>query len=199
MLTAQKREESLQDVPIAVQAYTGEQLRNLRIGKVADVTRLAPNMNISMQNPANRSINIRGVGTSDFFGAAPGSVGIYLDEVTMSSPYLTAVGLYDMERVEVLRGPQNSLFGRNTTGGAVNYISKKPEVGGDTDGYAQVTYGRYNLIEVEAAGSFNLSDTTAVRLAGKSFNRKESFADHAALPPSPCRTGPQLSGMVNSL
>ncbi len=124
VVTAQKREESLQDVPIAVQAYTGEQLRNLRIGKVADITRLAPNMTISMQNPANRSINIRGVGTSDFFGAAPGSVGIYLDEVTMSSPYLTAVGIYDMERVEVLRGPQNSLFGRNTTGGAVNYISR---------------------------------------------------------------------------
>lgn len=171
IVTAQKREESLQDVPIAMQAFTGEQLKNLRIVRVSDVTKLAPNMNISMQNPANRSINIRGIGTSDFFGAAPGSVGIYLDEVTMSSPYLTAVGLYDMERVEVLRGPQNSLFGRNTTGGAVNYISKKPEVGGNTDGYAQATYGRYNLIELEAAGSFSLSDTTAVRLAGKSFDR----------------------------
>jgi len=171
VVTAQKREESLQDVPIAMQAFTGEQLRNLRIGKVSDVTKLAPNMNISMQNPANRSINIRGIGTSDFFGAAPGSVGIYLDEVTMSSPYLTAVGLYDMERVEVLRGPQNSLFGRNTTGGAINYISNKPELGGDTDGYALATYGRYNLIELEAAGSFNLSDTTAVRLAGKSYDR----------------------------
>ncbi|MDX1406382.1 MAG: TonB-dependent receptor [Woeseiaceae bacterium] len=171
IVTAQKREESLQEVPIAMQAFTGEQIRDLRIGKISDVTKLVPNMNISMQNPANRSINIRGIGTSDFFGAAPGSVGIYLDEVTLSSPYLTAVGIYDMERIEVLRGPQNSLFGRNTTGGAVNYISRKPTPGGEPDGYASVSVGNYNLIELEAAASFNLSESAAVRFAGKSFDR----------------------------
>lgn len=171
VVTAQKRTENLQDVPIAMQAFTGEQLNKLGISRASDVIKLAPNMNISMQNPANRAINIRGIGTSDFFGAGAGSVGIYMDEVSMSSPYLTAVGLYDMERVEVLRGPQNSLFGRNTTGGAINYITNMPEVGGDTNGYARFTYGRYNRIELEAAGSFNLSDTVAVRFAGKSYDR----------------------------
>lgn len=171
IVTAQKREESLQDVPIAMQAFTGDQLSNLGIAKASDVTKLAPNMNISMQNPANKAINIRGIGTSDFFGAAPGSVGVYMDEVTMSSPYLTAVGIYDMERVEVLRGPQNSLFGRNTTGGAINYISRMPEVGGERDGYLRATYGRFDRIDVEAASSFQLSDTMAVRVAGKTYDR----------------------------
>ena len=72
----------------------------------------------------SQHIVIRGVGTNEFFGNAPSSVGTYMDEVTMNSSYMRTLGLFDMERVEVLRGPQNSLFGRNTTGGAVNYITE---------------------------------------------------------------------------
>ncbi len=171
VVTAQRREESLQDVPIAMQAFNGDQLSTLGIDSASDIIKLAPNLNLSAQNPANQAINIRGVGTNDFFGNAPGSVGIYMDDVIMSSPYLTAVGIYDMERVEILRGPQNSLFGRNTTGGAVNYISKLPEIGGDSDGYVRGTLGSYSHIGLEAAGSFQLSDTIALRLAGKSYDR----------------------------
>ncbi len=171
LVTAQKREESVQDIPISVQAFSGEEIRELGVVRVSEVTTLAPNMAISMQNPANQSIAIRGIGTSDFFGAAPGSVGVYMDEVTMSSPYLTALGLFDMERVEILRGPQNTLFGRNTTGGAVNFISKRPEVGGERDGFIDVTYGSYERIEVQTGASFQLGDTAAVRIAGKSYDR----------------------------
>ena len=171
IVTAQKREESLQDVPIAMQAFSGDEVNSLGISTASDVVDFAPNINLSGQNQANRAISIRGIGTSDFFAASPGSVGIYMDEVTMSSPYLTSVGLYDMERVEILRGPQNSLFGRNTTGGAINYISRMPDVGGDRDGFARVTYGRYNRIEVEAATSLQLGDTAAIRIAGKSYDR----------------------------
>ena len=75
---------------------------------------------------------IRGVGTNEFFGNAPSSVGMYMDEVTMNSSYMSTLGLFDMQRIEVLRGPQNSLFGRNTTGGAVNYITTLPVVGADS-------------------------------------------------------------------
>jgi iron complex outermembrane receptor protein len=171
IVTAQKREESVQDVPIALQAYTGEEISNLRITRASDITRLAPNLNLSTQNTASRQINIRGVGTSDFFGNSAGSVAITMDEITMSSSYLSSLGLYDLERVEILRGPQNSLFGRNTTGGAVNYISRMPVVGGDDDGYVGVTFGNFGLVELEAAKSFSLSDTVAVRLAGKSYDR----------------------------
>ncbi len=128
-MTAQKRSENVQNVPIAMQAYTGEQLRNAGVASITDMTQLAPNLNIVVQNSLSQHIVIRGVGTNEFFGNAPSSVGTYMDEVTMNSSYMSTLGLFDMERVEVLRGPQNSLFGRNTTGGAVNYITHQPQVG----------------------------------------------------------------------
>src|SRR5690242_3477306 len=151
IVTAQKRSENVQNVPIAMQAYTGEQLQNAGVGKITDITHLAPNLNVVVQNALSQHIVIRGVGTNEFFGNAPSSVGTYMDEVTMNSSYMSTLGLFDMERVEVLRGPQNSLFGRNTTGGAVNYITNQPKVGADTlDGYALATYGRHNLAEIES-------------------------------------------------
>ena len=115
----------------------------------------------------SQHIVIRGVGTNEFFGNAPSSVGTYMDEVTMNSSYMSTLALFDMERVEVLRGPQNSLFGRNTTGGAVNYITKKPVVGADkVDGDALLTYGNNNLAEVEGGVSIPTGSTAAIRVAG---------------------------------
>ncbi len=175
IVTAQKRAESVQDVPIAMQAYTGDDLNVLGVQTAVDVTKLSPNMMISTQNPVSQAINIRGVGTNDFFGNATGSVGIYMDEVTMSAPSLGGLGTFDLERVEVLRGPQNSLFGRNTTGGAVNFISNKPEVGGDLDGFFRAVYGSHNRIEVEAAASFQLGDSAAIRISGKTYDRDGNF------------------------
>ena len=171
IVTAQKREESLQEVPIAMQAFTGEMINNLGVSRIVDIVNHAPNINLSGQNHANRAIAIRGIGTSDFFAASPGSVGISIDDVTMSSPYLTNLGIYDIERVEILRGPQNALFGRNTTGGAINFLSKMPVVGGERDGFARLTYGDYNRIDIEAASNFQLGSTAALRIAGKSFDR----------------------------
>ena len=112
---------------------------------------MAPNLNVVVQNALSQHIVIRGVGTNEFFGNAPSSVGTYMDEVTMNSSYMSTLGLFDMERIEVLRGPQNSLFGRNTTGGAVNYISRMPQVGAESvDGDVVLTYGSHNLAEIEA-------------------------------------------------
>ncbi len=171
VVTAQKREQSLQDVPITMQAFSGEQMREMGVYRMSDVTELSPNVSISMQTAHNQSITIRGIGTSDVFASAPSSVGIYLDEVTMGAPFLTSMGIYDMKRVEILRGPQNTLFGRNTTGGAVNFISEKPEVGGGANGYLTATYGNFERIEFEGAYTFQLNDTMAFRLAGKSYDR----------------------------
>ena len=170
-VTAEKRTENLQDVPIAVQAYTGDQLRDAGVSKLTDVIKMAPNLNVVDQNALSQHIVIRGVGTNEFFGNAPSSVGVYMDEVTLNSSYMSTLSLFDMKRVEVLRGPQNSLFGRNTTGGAVNYISNMPEVGEGVSGYAVVTYGRHNLAEGEGAVSFPLGDTAAARVAGKIHHR----------------------------
>ncbi len=167
VVTAQKRAENVQDVPITMQAYTGDQLRNAGVNEITDIVKLAPNLNVVVQNSLSQHIVIRGVGTNEFFGNAPSSVGTYMDEVTMNSSYMSTLGLFDMERVEVLRGPQNSLFGRNTTGGAVNYISKMPKVGADKiDGDVSYTAGAHNLSELEGAVSFPLGSTAALRLAG---------------------------------
>lgn len=167
IVTAQKRAENVQNVPITMQAYTAQQLQNAGVSSITDVTQLAPNLNVVVQNALSQHIVIRGVGTNEFFGNAPSSVGTYMDEVTMNSSYMSTLGLFDMERVEVLRGPQNSLFGRNTTGGAVNYITHMPEVGADSaDGFALLTYGRHNLARLEAGVSIPLGEQAALRLAG---------------------------------
>ena len=104
-VTAQKREESLQDVPVTMQAFTGRQLERFQVQTLTGVVKLAPNLNVVVQNALSQHIMIRGVGTNEFFGNAPSSVGTYMDDVTMNSSYTSTLGLFDMERVEVLRGP----------------------------------------------------------------------------------------------
>jgi len=167
VVTAQKRTENVQEVPIAMQAYSGEALQKAGIGEITDIVKMAPNLNVVVQNALSQHIVIRGVGTNEFFGNAPSSVGTYMDEVTMNSSYMSTLGLFDMERIEVLRGPQNSLFGRNTTGGAVNYISRQPAVGAeDADGDVSLSYGNHNLMEIEAGVSMPLGSKAALRVAG---------------------------------
>jgi len=165
-VTAQKREQSVQDVPVAIYAFTGEQLERLNVQKITDITKLSPNVNVVVQNAMSQHIIIRGVGTNEFFGNAPSSVGVYMDDVTMNSSYMSTLGVFDLERVEVLRGPQNSLFGRNTTGGAVNYISRMPVVGEEANGYAQLMLGRYSTYEARAAATMPVGETAALRVAG---------------------------------
>jgi iron complex outermembrane recepter protein len=170
-VTAQKREESIQEVPVTMQAFTGAQLERFQVQSVTGVVKLAPNLNVVVQNALSQHIMIRGVGTNEFFGNAPSSVGTYMDDVTMNSSFTSTLGLLDMERVEVLRGPQNTLFGRNTTGGAVNYITKQPALGGGADGYASAIYGSHNLVDLEGASTFHLAEKAAARLAAKFRNR----------------------------
>jgi iron complex outermembrane receptor protein len=166
VVTAQKRAENVQNVPITMQAVSGEQLQEARVKQLTDIVQMAPNLNVVVQNSLSQHVVIRGVGTNEFFGNAPSSVGMYMDEVTMNSSYMSTLGMFDMERVEVLRGPQNSLFGRNTTGGAINYITRQPVVGGNLEGYALLTYGRDNLAEIEGAANLPMGSDMALRLAG---------------------------------
>jgi iron complex outermembrane receptor protein len=165
IVTAQKREQSLQDVPVTVQSFTGDELARYGVSQVTDVVKLAPNLNVVVQNAMSQHIVIRGVGTNEFFGNAPSSVGTYMDEVTMNSSYMSTLGLFDIERVEILRGPQNSLFGRNTTGGAINYISVLPVVGEELTGNVSATYGRHDLVDLTGGVSVPIGDRAALRLA----------------------------------
>ncbi len=175
VVTAQRRAESLQDVPIAVSALTGDDLDSLGVASAEEVLRLIPNAGTVPQGGAKQNFFIRGVGTADFHLNVVGAVGVFLDDSSLNSPFSVSFTTFDMERVEVLRGPQNTLFGRNTTGGAVNYISRKPSVEEGVNGYLQGGFGSYSQFDLEGAIGLPLGDDVAVRLAAVSNTRDGVF------------------------
>ena len=187
IVTAQKRAQSIQDVPITMQAFSGQQLREDAVKKVDDIIKMAPGLSLNYNNVSNSGITIRGVGTDNFHGNVNRAVGIYYDEAYMSTPYSGTLGVYDLDRVEILRGPQNTLFGRNTTGGAIRYITKKPEPGEPLSGYATGTYGRYDEVDFEGAVSVPMGKNVAARVAFQTVNRGGPFKNLA-----PGRVGERL-------
>lgn len=175
IVTAQKRAESAQDVPITMQALSAEELRDRGVASAADVIAALPNLTSNATSDINVGFTIRGVGTNNYHGNVSRAVGIYQDEVSMSTPFSGVLGVYDVERVEVLRGPQNTLFGRNTTGGAINYISRQPRPGEGFDGYLEATYGRYAQRDMQGAIGFDLGSSVAARLSFQTINRDGLF------------------------
>lgn len=170
LVTAQKREQSLQDVGIAVSAFTGDQMEQLGWDTADDVVAQAPGVTLVQPNgPSSFYINIRGVAQNDFSGDNQESpVAIYVDDVYVASPTGAGFQLFDFERVEILRGPQGTLFGRNATGGLVHYVSRKPSQ--DTEGYVSLTTGEFNQIDVEGALGGGITDTVSARLSFNSAN-----------------------------
>lgn len=170
VITAQKRTQSMQDVGIAVTAFTGDQLNQLGFDNAQQVTAMTPGVTTIQPNgPSSYYTNIRGVAQNDFSGDHQESpVAIYVDEVYISAASGAGFQLYDFERVEVLRGPQGTLFGRNATGGLVHYLTTKPSQ--ETSGYVDLTYADYDQIKVEGALGGALTDTISGRL---SFIRNE--------------------------
>ena len=175
VVTAQKRAESLQDVPIAINAMTGDDLDRMGVLTAEQVLKLVPNAGTIPQGGAKQNFFIRGVGTADFHLNVVGAVGVFLDDVSLNSPFSVSFNTFDMERVEVLRGPQNTLFGRNTTGGAVNYISRKPSVEEGVNGYVRGGLGSHTQLDLEGAVGFPLGDKAALRFAAVSNTRDGPF------------------------
>jgi iron complex outermembrane receptor protein len=166
VITATKRTGSIQDTPIAVSALSGTQLDDAGIKSSQELFGRIPSADITLNNGStNANIYIRGIGTKGVGVNAVSAVGVYADEVSLNSPIVNVLQLFDLERVEVLRGPQNTLYGRNTTGGAVNYISARPQVGEGLNGKASVTLGSYSQRDIEAALGADLGGNSAVRLA----------------------------------
>ena len=127
IVTAQKRAQSLQEVPVAVSAFSGEALQDHHVTDVTDLNQLAPSLQVKTDdNAANPKIFIRGVGLNDFNPNTASAVGLYTDGVYIGSPLAQMAQFFDIDRLEVLRGPQGTLYGRNTTGGAINVITRKP-------------------------------------------------------------------------
>ena len=172
MVTATKREQSSQDVGIAITAFTGDQMEKLGFENAQQVTAMAPGVHTIQPNgEANYAIAIRGVANSDFTTNVESPVALYVDEVYISQMSGAGFMLFDMERVEILRGPQGTLFGRNATGGLVHYITQKPREG--FDGYLKGTVGDYDQYKVEGAIGGG-SETLSARLSG-SYHENDGY------------------------
>jgi iron complex outermembrane receptor protein len=165
VVTAQRRSQSLQDVPVAVSAFTPQDLAAKQIQTTLDVPRLVPNM-VGTTNVGIGSANtyfIRGLGNTESIATFDPPVGTYVDDIYVSRQNANNFSFFDVERIEVLRGPQGTLFGRNTTGGAVNLILKKPadEIGG----YIEGSYGRFDDIRARASIDLPLSPTVLTKFS----------------------------------
>jgi iron complex outermembrane receptor protein len=177
LVTAQKREQNIQDVPIALDAVSRDAIIAQRISGPDDLIKMLPNLSLKTASAVNSGFAIRGVGTQNFHLTAQQAVGLYFDEVSQVTPFTSQLGLFDMERIEVLRGPQNTLFGRNTTGGAVNFITRRPDPVDGNNGYINVNLGNFGKIDGEGAVGFALGEHFAMRLAAQSQNRDGVFTD----------------------
>lgn len=167
VVTAQKRAEDVQDVPIAITALSSSTLEKQRVTDVTSLDNLVPGLRIAAADAAaNPKIFIRGAGLNDFNPTSSSGVGLYADGVYIGSPLAQFSTFYDLDRVEVLRGPQGTLYGRNTTGGAINVISKRPTF--SPEGYASVEAGNFGSVELNAAyGGPIVGDKLAFRIAGQ--------------------------------
>ncbi|MEZ5485983.1 MAG: TonB-dependent receptor [Lysobacteraceae bacterium] len=170
-VTARKREETLQEVPIAVSAFTPYELERLNINDIGDLDAQVPNLTIYAARGSNTTVTayIRGIGQADpLWGVDPG-VGIYLDDVYIARPQGALLDVFDVGRVEVLRGPQGTLYGKNTIGGAVKYVSR--DLPRELEGSASVTIGSYNQRDFKGSIGGALNDTVLFRAAVASMNR----------------------------
>ena len=171
IVTARKREESLQDVPISVTAVSGEKLEEMGVPDVVAIGQSMPNVTLEASRATNTTLTafIRGVGQQDPVAGFEGGVGIYLDDVYLARPQGTVFDIYDVERIEVLRGPQGTLYGRNTIGGAVRYITRR--LSDETELGLKVAVGEYSQIDVIATGSVAVTDTFRMGATVASFQR----------------------------
>lgn len=166
LVTAQKREESLQEVPISVSALAGDMFDQFDVTRTDDLEKVFANIGTNQNSSGNSGFSIRGVGTDNVHLSGQQSVGTYIDDVSMVSPFVGAIGVYDVDRVEVLRGPQNTLYGRNTTGGAVVWHTAQASPGDGTSGYLNLRVGNGGRTRAEGAASFDISDNFAGRISG---------------------------------
>ncbi len=196
VVTAQKRSERLQDVPVSISVLGSETLEAKGVSNVTALNNVAPGLRVSSGDAASSpKIFIRGVGLSDFNPNASSGVGIYVDGVYIGSPLAQMAGFYDLAQVEVLRGPQGTLYGRNTNGGAINITTKRPSF--DWAGDGRVEYASDNAVSLQggvggpiiddvlafrAAGQYVASDgNTHDRVTGKDLNAIEYYGGRFSL------------------
>ena len=171
VVTARKREENLQDAPIAVSAFSGDALDFRGVTEIGKLDQFVPNLvlneSTTYSNVTNAAVYIRGIGQNDFTPVIDPGVGIYVDGVYLGRSVGAVLDIVDLERVEVLRGPQGTLFGRNTIGGAISLSSKKPD--GEFGGKVDVKYGTDDRFNVRGSVNIPFGDKFFARLSAATF------------------------------
>jgi iron complex outermembrane recepter protein len=176
-VTARRREESLQDVPIAVSAFSAERIENMGVPDITWLQQATPNLTLQVARGSNSTLIafIRGIGQQDpLWGFEPG-VGLYVDDVYIARPQGAVLDIYDIERLEVLRGPQGTLYGRNTIGGAVKYVTKP--LGNKARLDTRLTLGSYAQHDVLVSGVLPVTDTLSLG-ASAAVYRREGYGDN---------------------
>jgi iron complex outermembrane receptor protein len=168
VVTARKREESLRDVSAAISVVGGDQLRNGVINDVRDLQNIAPEITVG-EVVGLMKITMRGLGNTSNARGEDAEVAFYVDGAVVARQEAQSMAMFDLDRVEVLRGPQGTLYGRNSTGGTLNLITKRPTR--NLDGYVNLTSGNYNLMKLDAAIGGPLTDNILGRFAVESINR----------------------------
>jgi len=178
IVTAQKREQAATDVPIALSAYSGQFLEDLGLRELDEVSDFVPGLQVQLQSPNNPGLVIRGITSDDGAANQEARVSVFIDGVPASRARGAVSELFDLERIEVLKGPQGTLFGRGAQIGAVSIITAKPQLD-EVEVKGRVSVGNYNSREYEAAVNVPVSDTAAFRIAGLHRNR-EGYIDNLA-------------------
>lgn len=196
VVTAQRREQLLQDVPVAVTAYNAQQLERLQVTETLDITRLVPNF-IGQNNTGLGTANvysIRGLNNTESIATFDPPVGTYIDDIYVARQNANNFQLFDTDRIEVLRGPQGTLFGRNTTGGAVRVMLKKPSE--ERGGFAEAGFGEYDRYLVRGSVDLPINDRVLTKFSaywidddgyvdnlttGETLNGQESFGVRGAV------------------
>lgn len=172
-VTAQRREETVNEVPMAIQAFSGDQLDLLNATDVEDLEALVPSFSVSQSYQGVPTYTLRGIGFNTINVSATSTVGTYVDEVAYPYPFMNSGPMFDIERVEVLKGPQGTLFGRNTTAGLINMVTNKP-----TKAYESsigVDVGNYDTFNLEGMVNLPLSDKIQSRIAFRKETSSEGW------------------------
>ena len=181
VVTAQKRSESLQEVPISIVAFSGDEIERLNISNTIDLVKNIPGMtgvnNVGL--PQAAAYFIRGIGQDESVSTMDPAVGTFVDGVFMSRQIANNSRLYDLESVEVLKGPQGTLYGRNTTGGAVRIITQKPTE--ETEGWVDLAYGEFETFEASAKFNFPITDNLFAKLTAFTIDQGEGFLENVTL------------------
>jgi iron complex outermembrane receptor protein len=176
VVTAQKREQNLNDVGISISAITGSQMKELGISDATEMAEFTPGLVLTETQPSGVPIyTIRGVGFDDYSVGSSSTVGVYVDEVALPYPTMTRGVMFDVARVEVLKGPQGTLYGRNSTGGAINFVSNMP--GDEFEAGVSLDVGNDEYYKADVFVSGGLTDTLRGRLAVTTTQQDEGWQD----------------------